>query len=616
MANANAAVRGALRDSLNESNKYDLGQCMVEFKKCMLTQDACGADWTNCVSTVAAANMQNKSAVSTANTRVNLSGTYDISAATMEILSTKRTICERVLNSCVAVRDMVWPAFLKEAAPTIRLAETNAESKFRQSCLSSISNCIQNACRDDIAGKGVATMDACLSRPDMARSFCKVEIDPCERMEPLIWGYVTDKLAAMRVDACTAEVKDCFTDETRCGADFSKCIGMDYNYIHDICPLDKLVVCKANNPEFSMTDLDSMLMGLYLNIDNSALDTCQNLVESKMLEICGSTTDCNKFAADDTIGTGSLRSVKDGNKYRITGMISFGSIKIGDASGVQDAENTLAPGEIGIQEYLAHVKSQSTDMDATTRNAIIDTIEEELNNIAGTINRAVKLLEQDPEIQFCIKGRSLEQITGVSGAKTTARFPNLINQQKMLIASAALRKAQDNYNAKFNTAVAAATKDASADVAQYMCQMLPVSGGAPIGGVNVDVSLAEPYAISYEVGAGLDANTLAQGGHGSSILGASAVVEGGKGNRGWFVESIEAALIFNKDHPFRQELPSGTREMWSSFNRETRTCHFCTSTVTKSCSSTHKKGFLGIGAKDETSCSESEPVEKCEDIPM
>lgn len=599
LANANADVRSALRDSLNEANKYDLGQCMVEFKKCMLTEDACGKDWINCVSTIASENMQNNAAISTAKTKVKSVGTYDITTSTMEILSTKRTICERVLNNCVAVRDMVWPAFLKEAAPTIRLAESNAESKFRQSCLSNISNCIQKACKDDIVGRGVATMDACLSRPDMARSFCKVEIDPCERMEPLIWGYVTDKLAAMRVDACTQEVKDCFTDDTRCGADFSKCIGMDYNYIHDICPIDKLVVCKANNPEFSMNDLDSMLMGLYLNIDNAALDTCQNLVESKMLEVCGSTTDCNKFAADDTIGTGSLRSVKDGNKYRVTGMISFGSIKMGDATGkMLDGDNYLAPGEIGIQEYLAQVKSKNSGVQNYSQ--IVATIEEELNNVAGTINRTIEMIEQDPEIQFCVNGRDLSQINGVTNSKTTARFPNLLNQQKMLIAASALRKAQDNYNAKFNAAVADATKGASADVAQYMCQMMAVAGGAPIGAVNVDTTLTPPYAISYEVGAGLDNNVLAQGGRGSSVTGTNAIIE----NDGWWAKKT------------KQELPSGTREMWSSFNRDTRTCHFCTSTVTKSCTNTYKKGFLGIGAKNETSCTESEPVESCEDIQM
>ena len=103
-------------------------------------------------------------------------------------------------------------------------------------------------------------MDACLARPDMARSFCKVQIDPCERMEPQIWDYVVSKLAAMRVDACTQEVKDCFTAEDRCGENFQNCIGMDFKYIHDICSLDKLLVCKQAYPNFKMEDLDSMLM--------------------------------------------------------------------------------------------------------------------------------------------------------------------------------------------------------------------------------------------------------------------------------------------------------------------------------------------------------------------
>lgn len=285
LASANSDVRNALKESFASANKFDRGTCMVEFKKCMQTEDACGKDWTNCVSTIASENMQNNKAKSTAGTKVENISKFDITDSTMEIMSAKRNICEKVLNQCVVVRDNVWTDFLREAAPTIKVAELNAESKMRQSCLTDISSCIQKACKDDIEGKGVDTMDSCLSRPEMARSFCKVQIDSCERMEPMIWGYVTDKLAAMRVDVCTQEVKDCFTSDDRCGKDFSKCVGMDYNYIKDICPLDKLVVCKANNPAFSMDDLDSMLMGLYLNVDNSALDNCQNLVDKKMAEM-------------------------------------------------------------------------------------------------------------------------------------------------------------------------------------------------------------------------------------------------------------------------------------------------------------------------------------------
>ena len=620
LASAESEVRTALQESFESANKYDLGQCMVEFKKCMLTDDACGEDWENCVATIAMENMQNNSAESTAGTTVETVDTYDITTSTMNILNTKRPICENVLDQCVAVRDMVWPNFLKEAAPTIKVAESKAESKFRQSCLTNISNCIQTACRDDIAGKGVATMDACLSRPDMARSFCKVEIDPCERMEPLIWGYVTDKLAAMRVDACTQEVKDCFTADTRCGENFENCIGMDYDYIHDICPIDSLVVCKANNPNFSMEDLDSMLMGLYLNIDNSMMENCQNLVDQKMAEVCGSTTDCNRFAADDTIGTGSLRSQKDGTIYRVTGMISFGSIKMGEANGqtkIDDGEGgtiTLEPGEIGVSEYIAKVKQNNAGV--ANADGIISSIEEELNNIAGTINRTIDMIESDPEIQFCVSGRDLSQITGEKGATTTARFPNLLNQVKMQIAVAALRQAQDNYNNKLNTEIAEATKNASTDLAQYMCQMLPYNNGAVLGGDTVaSTPLTEPYSISYDVSSGIDNSALALGsGHSSFAVSESAQMDTTAGtSKAAEVISSFTGLGSNR---VKVDLPSGTREMWSIFSRETRTCHYCTSTVTKSCTSVSKKGFLGIGAKNELSCTESEPVEKCEDIVM
>lgn len=601
LASAEAEVRTALQESFDSANKYDLGTCMVEFKKCMLTDDACGEDWINCVSVVASENMQNNQAESTAGTSIASADVYDITSSTMEILNSKRPICESVLSQCVAVRDQIWPAFLREAAPTIKVAESQAESKFRQSCLTEISDCIQTACRDDIAGKGVATMDACLSRPDMARSFCKVEIDPCERMEPLIWGYVVDKLAAMRVDACTQEVKDCFTNENRCGPNFENCIGMDYEYIHNICPIDSLVVCKANNPNFSMEDLDSMLMGLYLNIDNAMLDNCQNAVDKKMAEICGSTTDCNRFASDDTIGTGSLRSQKDGDVYRVTGMISFGSIKMGDASGsvtdtIDGEEVALEPGQIGVQDYIAKIREANKDV--PDQASIITSIEEELNNIAGTINRTIEMISQDPEIQYCVSGRNLSQITGVEGQSTTARFPNLLNQVKMQIAIAALRQAQDNYNAKLNTAIADATKNASTDIAQYMCQKMAQNGSyaLDIYGATPSTSLTEPYAISYEVGTGLSNAELISGGAGVLEMG--------------------GATFKNSGYLGGSDMTGGgaTKETTAIFNRDTRICHICTTVTTQSCQTTGSSSWFHNNRNASCETVVSEP--KCEDIQM
>ena len=599
LASAESAVRNALQESFESANKYDLGQCMVEFKKCMQTADACGENWENCVATIAMENMQNNAAVSTAGTTVDTVDTYDITASTMEMLSAKRPICENVLDQCVAVRDQVWPNFLRESAPTIKVAESQAESKFRQSCLTSISECIQTACRDDIAGKGVATMDACLSRPEMARSFCKVEIDPCERMEPLIWGYVEDKLAAMRVDACTQEVKDCFTADTRCGPNFENCIGMDYDYIHDICPIDSLVVCKANNPGFSMDDLDDMLMGLYLNIDNSMMDQCQNLVDQKMAEICGSTTDCNRFASDDTIGTGSLRSQKDGTTYRVTGMISFGSIVMGDMDGetVGDGEGgtvKLGPGDIGVGDYITKIRERNAGVD--NAEGIISSIEEELNNIAGTINRTIDLIESDPEIQYCINGRDLSQITGNEGEMTSGRFPNLLNQVKMQIAASALRQAQDNYNNKLNTAIAEATRDASADLAQYMCQKIAENGGSGGGNVEASTPLTPPYSISYDVGSGLTTEDLAKGGAG--------------------VLQADGVTFTNSGYLGGSSLNGGgmTKTVRAIFSRDTRTCHICTQTVTQNCKTTGSSSWFHNNRN--TSCTTETSEEVCEDIVM
>ncbi|MBR1380757.1 MAG: hypothetical protein IJ560_04200 [Alphaproteobacteria bacterium] len=582
---ANNAVRDAMKESFDAANKYNQGECMVEFKKCMQTSDACGSDWGNCVATIASENMQNNKAVSTAGTKVATVDVYGFTPSTLEMLESKRIICERVLDQCVAVRDLVWPAFLRESAPTIKLAEQRAESNVRQSCLGNISECIQNACKDDIVGKGVDTMDACLARPDMARSFCKVEIDPCERMEPQIWSYVVDKLAAMRVDVCTQEVKDCFTDENRCGANFQNCLGMDYDYIHDICPIDKLVVCKKANPNFSMDDLDSMLMGLYLNIDNSAMEQCQNIVDAKMTEICGSTTDCNRFAADDTIGTGSLKPQKDGSIYRVTGMISFGSIKMGTASvKTTDGAESLEPGEIGISDYLDEVRNRFSSVD--NADAIISNIEAELNNIAGTINRTIEMIEQDPEIQFCVNGRDLSQITGNRGDKTTGRFPHLLNQVKMQIAISALRQAQDNYNAKFNAAVADATKDASADIAQYMCQKIAQTGATAIGqDTSADVVLTAPYAISYDISAGLNNADLTKNG--------SA----------------------NKTYGFKNKNGSGgnvSTDVTATFNRESRTCHICRTISSQSCSTKGGNWFR----KANTDCKTTTSEPKCEDVKM
>jgi hypothetical protein len=399
------------------------------------------------------------------------------------------------------------------------------------------------------------------------------------------------------------------------------CIGMDYEFIHDMCPTDTLVACnKRNGKEGSRDDIDKIIMGLYLNIDNKALENCQKLVETKMTEICGSTTDCNRFASDDTIGTGSLFSQKDHNVYRITGMISFGSLKI--------SREDKTYGHVEIKEYMDNVKKYNEKV-VDNYEGISAAIQSELENVAGNINRVIDMIASDEQIKYCVEGRNLAQITGQED-KTAPRFPHMLDTIKMQIAIAGLRQAQNNYQAKYNELLTKATKDASADVAQYLCQMLPVTGGAPVDGSGLEnekTSLNPPYAISYDVGAGLNNTLLARGGHGSSataggmrgeitnaakqntiVSTTGAILSGGV--------SLGVDALSGVGGKSTYDIPGGTREMWATFNRDTRICHFCTSTVTKDCTHVYKRGFLGIGHKDEKTCTESEPIEKCEDIEM
>ena len=307
------------------------------------------------------------------------------------------------------------------------------------------------------------------------------------------------------------------------------------------------------------------------------------------LELCGSTTDCNSFVADEYLGTSSVKSQKDGSIYRVTGMISFGSIKMGDATGtVEDGGKILAPGEIGVQNYIRQVKKNSAGV--PNAEGIISSIEEELNNIAGTINRSISLIESDTRIQYCINGRDLSQIKGGKKGKnqTEARFPNLLNQYRVMIAMAALRKAQDNYNKKVSAAIEEASKNSSLEIAEYLCKKM-----ADIGNTSSDeksfiekAPLTPPFAISYDVGAGLDINTLAS-------MKSSGSDKGDSWDDSMTVSGVKTSKT-------------------ATFDKQTRICHVCTTRTIKEC----KKGGTYHWNRNDRKCSVKDNDPVCEDVTM
>ena len=69
---AEQALRGAALEQYRSANRYDLGQCTVEFKNCMITTGGCGEDFSGCASVVAF------DATNTRSDNKNLGKTYSI----------------------------------------------------------------------------------------------------------------------------------------------------------------------------------------------------------------------------------------------------------------------------------------------------------------------------------------------------------------------------------------------------------------------------------------------------------------------------------------------------------------------------------------------------------
>ena len=171
-----------------------------------------------------------------------------------------------------------------------------------------------------------------------------------------------------------------------------------------------------------------------------------------------------------------------------------------------------------------------------------------------------------------------------------------MNSIKTQIAVSALRQAQDNYNKKFTDEVAKATADASLDVAQYMCQKAAEQGVTDISTPETD--LIENYAISYDVGSGLNKKDLTTGGSSITDLGG--------------VTFSNAGYLGNKDKD--TTLNTGKKETKAIFSRETRICRICTTTFTQNCKTKGSKSWFHNNRNVE--CEAAEPIESCQDIQM
>ncbi|MDR1826126.1 MAG: hypothetical protein LBQ49_00355 [Rickettsiales bacterium] len=447
-AEARKQMRETAAGQFEALNKFNESECRVELRACMSGPDVCGADWKKC--------------------------------AGREIDDFRFHCEKKVLDNCQAVREAVWTGFAGEIAPTLSSIALDNESEKRKGCLTRISNCIVKACQDDIAGTG-ETMDGCLSRPEMARSFCKIELDECDG-QGLMWTFVKQKLGALRVDRCTVEVKECLTRDLACGSDYGQCLGLDLAAIYKMCPLDKLVVCKQDNPKFSLSDVENIVRGIFLQIDNKQLDDCVALVDEKMTEICGSTVNCDKFT-DAELGTKSLRYRESDGNHIISGIVNWGGVMVADGSEWaacaagknKNCGDLTKAGTLLVDDYVKKMSDVAVDENAAALvTASNESVANELKSVAGEINRIIGMIESDQKIGWCVNGRDLGQVTGQKET-TAARFPLLMQTPRRIIAEAGLAKAVANHNVRLQNLIAEAQKKADAKAAAYMCYSKPLT---------------------------------------------------------------------------------------------------------------------------------------------
>ena len=455
---AQKALRDAALDEYKNQNKYaTTGECVIAFTECMKTTAECGEDYTGCVTLAANENVKNnkKGSVAKQSKIKGSRGGADITlaASTMEQLLAKKMICERITKQCVNSNknDAVWNGFLRNAAPAIKSAELIAEQNLRSNCIPTLAKCFQNACKSNFGDTD--SYDMCLSNPETYKSLCKVQLEPCleatggdynNPTKSTLWNGLLAMLGAMKVDACTTEVKACLTE--RCGDDYSGCIGLDTESIGDICPYQKLTACMSadenGKPKYDKDTVKEYVVqiaqGLAIQIDNALATACQNAANEAMVKICGDTETCDAATFDLSslerdISVQICPNGKPGNDCKSgLAMMTTNDLKSGNY------QATL----VGTPD-IYKVSYDYTE-DNNGRREVKFSGDDKVSPILdNALNRIMASITTDPKVVYCTTGRQVEGFDGKKfGSKEAgkARFPNLTDSYRSVIADSLLNR--------------------------------------------------------------------------------------------------------------------------------------------------------------------------------
>jgi hypothetical protein len=346
---------------------------------------------------------------------------------------------------------------LIELAPTLKAAELIAENNQRTNSLPEIAKCFQDACYAEFypqnsegeasTGKTLTSYDACLGNPALMADKCKVVLDRAGvkiNNSDQTWNFVKAKLSALRVDACTTQVKECFESDSACTKDYSQCFGLDLEMVKKMCPISKLTACAENGkmPTDFDDKLDDMLTGLFLNIDNKMLEACEQAISEEVISICKDPDTCREAEAftDELFGTeGMAIDNKTADEVIIMGLLDFSKIKIATTKTDEKGVTTQ------VIPYIEEVyDTQGEYIGVSRANAI---------NIAQKINSVVNMIANNSKVSMCLFGRDMSQVRSDpqnirEGNFTQARTPRLFDSYAEMIIQSGLAMAKENYDKK------------------------------------------------------------------------------------------------------------------------------------------------------------------------
>lgn len=483
---AQKALRDAALEEYQNENKYDLGQCATRFTDCMRGADVCDSDYTGCVILAAKENAKGSKAKQT-----TIKGTItniNLAATTMEQLLSKKEICAHVTKQCVSANkgDAVWNLFLRDAAPALKSAEEIAEQKLRMNCIPTLADCFQKACKSNMDPNDPdGSFDMCLANPETYKSLCKVQLEPCltatggtyaNPKKSTLWNSLLNALAAMKVDACTEQIKECLTADTACGENYAGCVGLSTDVIMDLCPTVKLTACqdKDFSADTSLSGdygdedpvrayVNKIADGIALSIDNNLLLTCQNALNQAIINVCGDTEECSQLVIGNLTADMQVQPCKAYNSGELECKQTVTAFVDKDFS---DTNNHGILAKLTGKINVAKIDYDSGENESPfTFNGVVSGTEYSVantNNAVNALNTAfnntLNRIESDPTVDFCMNGRSVQTtnkslIDSTKKSDNTMRFENLTGNVRNLIASrllASLSSQTQELESKYN----------------------------------------------------------------------------------------------------------------------------------------------------------------------